>query len=332
MGLVLLDFDGTITQHDTLDALVSLAISHSPRRPNQDRDQDQDQNQDPPVSSRDELLLLAARWRAIVRDYLADYERHVAGYRPPAERRRTLAEERAFLESLGAVEARSVRRVSGSGLFAGLRGEDLEGLGREAVGIGIGRGSGRGTVSGSALGGGESSHGEGGAVRLRKGFGEFVERVAVEGGGSWDLAVVSVNWSGRFIKGVVEAGCGRGDRVARIVSNDVKWPGGQVEGPEELGGEPLVTAGDKLRAMRSLRGGLKEQKVVYFGDSTTDLTCLLEADFGLVMADDGDSKLLRTLRRIGFEVPHVGERGAESKLLWARDFDEVLQSRVIDQM
>jgi hypothetical protein len=105
-----------------------------------------------------------------------------------------------------------------------------------------------------------------------------------------------------------------------------------VQGPKELGGGVLDTAGDKLRAMRTVVDGGERRRVVYFGDSTTDLACLVEADLGVVMADDGESKLLRALRRIGFEVPHVGECKDGSKLGWARDFDEVLESKVMDRI
>ena len=116
-----------------------------------------------------------------------------------------------------------------------------------------------------------------------------------------------------------------------MVSNSIAWPGGRIQGPS--GTEPLVTAGDKLRAMESLTARLKEEKVVYFGDSTTDLACLVGADLGVVMADDAESKLLRTLKRIGLDVLHVGEPWVEGrKLVWARDFDEVLQSGVMEVM
>ncbi|KAK4131738.1 hypothetical protein BT67DRAFT_427122 [Trichocladium antarcticum] len=83
--------------------------------------------------------------------------------------------------------------------------------------------------------------------------------------------------------------------------------------------------------MRSVVGGAgDERRVVYFGDSTTDLACLVEADLGVVMADDGESKLLKTLRRVGLEVPHVGQWEDGRRLVWARDFDEVLGSRVME--
>ncbi|KAH6630706.1 hypothetical protein B0J18DRAFT_364160 [Chaetomium sp. MPI-SDFR-AT-0129] len=310
--LLLLDFDGTITSHDTLSSLITLAIettsTDTPNSPNTTT-----------------LTTLKTHWHSIVTAYLASHKAHTESYHPRAEDRTTLAEELAFLESAGGVERASVERVGKAGFFGGgLVGGSggLEGLGRVAFERGVGGGD------------DEPREREDGAVRLRKGFGAFLERQAEDG---WDLAVVSINWSGEFIRGVVEAACeaggGQGEKkVRRIVANRVTLPEGTVQGPEELGGEPLTTAGDKLRAMESLRGGLGEEKVVYFGDSTTDLACLVEADLGVVMADDGGSKLLKTLERVGYEVPHVMDAGGESGLVWARDFEEVLQSSVLQRI
>ncbi|KXX78279.1 hypothetical protein MMYC01_206498 [Madurella mycetomatis] len=319
MGLIFLDFDGTITQHDTLNALVSLALTHrNPHGPNQE---------------------LLARWRAIVRDYVADHAAHLAAYSPPPHLRRTLAQELDFLESLGPVEGRSVARVSRAGLFAGLRGGDLEGLGRGAVSSSCSASSGQGSSGGGGGGGGGGGSGDEGVVKLRKGFGLFVERMG--GGRGWDIGVVSVNWSGRFIKGVVESGYPQSEHGGkafelmeeRIVANGIAFPDGEIEGPEELGGQPLLTAGDKLRALKSLRERMAEERVVYFGDSTTDLACLIEADFGVVMAEDEEeSKLLRTLKRVGCEVPHVDQWRVGGELAWARDFEEVLRSGVMERI
>jgi phosphoserine phosphatase len=152
-----------------------------------------------------------------------------------------------------------------------------------------------------------------------------------EGEKGWDVAVVSVNWSGAFIKGVVEAASGNGG-IRRVVANGIGFPDGMIEGPPELGKEPLCTAGDKLRAMDSVKSGLDKQKVVYFGDSATDLACLVAADLGVIMADDGETKLLKILARIGFEVPHVQEAREGDKLVWGRDFEEVLQSGVMERI
>ena len=74
--------------------------------------------------------------------------------------------------------------------------------------------------------------------------------------------------------------------------------------------------------------------MVYFGDSVTDLECLLRADTGIVMVNEGEeeeNKLLGTFRRLGFEVPHVSEAQEGAKLAWARDFEEVMRSEVLGE-
>jgi 2-hydroxy-3-keto-5-methylthiopentenyl-1-phosphate phosphatase len=374
MVLLLLDFDGTITQHDTLASLIALAIAESSSGSSGGSTSHQSNSTsatlDPPNAkdttttapdphdSQNRKVTLEKLWDDIVQDYVASHKRHTSAYNPSADQRTTLQEELEFLESVRHVELHSVGRVSEAGFFRGLGRGVLEGLGRRAVEIGLGcsaeestggedpKGEG-GEGEGKARGQGEelidggngekdSDGNEGeqkeGAVVVRKGFGEFVEQQAGRG---WDVGIVSVNWCGEFIRGVVEGRCepGQGQRkVRRVIANGIGFPDGRVQGPAELGGEPLVSAGDKLRAMRSLRRGWEEEKVVYFGDSTTDLACLVEADFGVVIADDRESKLLRTLKRVGLDVSHVGEAKEGSKLVWARDFLEVLQSGVMERI
>ncbi|KAL2129849.1 hypothetical protein VTI74DRAFT_7215 [Chaetomium olivicolor] len=326
-NLLMLDFDGTITAHDTLAALVSLCIAHQPAKATKTS---------PPEPDRSRLL--SALWDEIVRDYVADHEAHVAAYTPRAEERTTLAQELTYLESLRAVEDKSVARVGMAGFFRGMDAARMRALGGVACvrGKGIvakdGEDGDEGEVGGGVDDGGDGvdGKGKGGAVRLRKGFLPFIAEMTSHE--EWDVAVVSVNWSGEFIRGVLEAGSQYGRRVKKVVANGIGLPDGLVKGPEELGGEPLVTAGDKLRAMRSLKVGMGEQSVVYFGDSTTDLACLVEADLGVVMADDGGSKLLRTFERVGLEVLHVGVAEEGSRLVWARDFEEVLESKVMERI
>ncbi|EAQ89339.1 hypothetical protein CHGG_05958 [Chaetomium globosum CBS 148.51] len=323
--LLLLDFDGTITQDDSLASLIALAIEALPSYLSPSPSSSPPHQQNPPsppttitTPPHKDKPALTSLWTAIVHDYLAAHAAHRASYRPAAEERATLAAELAFLESVAPVEQASVRRVGEAGFFRGLGEGRLEEVGRRAVRLGCQ--------------GGETE----GGVRVRKGLGEFLGRFGGGGGGNddgkgWDVAVVSVNWSGAFIKGVVEAAGGNGG-IRRVVANGIGFPGGMIEGPPELGKEPLVTAGDKLRAMKSAKSGLEGEKVVYFGDSATDLACLVAADLGVVMADDGETKLLKILARIGFEVPHVQEAAESDQLVWGRDFEEVLQSGVMERI
>ncbi|KAK4195786.1 HAD-like domain-containing protein [Triangularia verruculosa] len=292
-GIIIFDFDGTITTVDTINTLASLPTSHHPSE----------------KTKRHEKL-----WEEIVEGYVADHTEHTKGYAPDAESRRTLEQELGYLESLRVPEGASIQKVSQGSLFAGLKEEDFRGFGERIVDDGTG------------------DHAQGGErVRLRKGFGEFVEKCGKQG---WEIGVVSVNWSRDFIKGVIAKKCA-GQEV-RVVANGIRHPEGRIEGPEELGGEVMMTAGDKLRGMELLsREGDEKKKVVYFGDSTTDLACLVEAELGVVVADEEEGKLLVTSRRIGFGVPHVGEYreakdGKRQGMVWARDFEEVMESRVVE--
>ncbi|KAK0613035.1 hypothetical protein B0T17DRAFT_511391 [Bombardia bombarda] len=290
--LIVLDFDGTITQHDTINIIGQFAATRNGG---------------------------ASGWDDIVTAYLADHARHVAAYRPAKELRTTLEQELNFLESLRPIEEISAERVRASGLFRGVWGVygDGEGEGEWELGL----------LS----------------VNWSQAFVEGV--LGGNGGGDGE------NNGGRFT-------------VKRV--NRIRWPEGVVEGPAELGGVVMATAQDKLDALRALlvtaavkgdqgegtrgvgvqrdggqtqpqqqqqqqqQGKEQERRVVYIGDSTTDLPCLMEASTGIIMADNNNSTLLKTLDRLGFDVPHVAKWKAPARLAWASDFDEILRSKILE--
>ncbi|KAI5868687.1 haloacid dehalogenase-like hydrolase-domain-containing protein [Durotheca rogersii] len=251
---------------------------------------------------------LATAWDAVVRAYVEDHGAHARGYDPPAAARTAPEQEIAFLRRAKAVEARSLARVRDCALFRGIEREAFRAAGRELV--------------------------RAGAVRLRPGFRAFAARwAAAPGARVW---VLSVNWSAAFIEGV----CGDVPGLT-VVANDVRPADGSVAGPPalDLPGDPpgqpriLTNSRDKLDAMHALlRAAAREaHPSVYFGDSTTDLECLLAAHRGFVVADHDGSSLLQTLRRIGKEVPHVRNRDAASSnsLAWTSDFDSVLDLELV---
>ncbi|KAI1490593.1 haloacid dehalogenase-like hydrolase-domain-containing protein [Biscogniauxia mediterranea] len=296
---IFLDFDGTITVEDTIGELADFALRFQRERGGDGAGPD-----------------LKPQWDAVVRAYADDARAHAAAYRPAAPDRRDPAHEAAFLRASKPVEARSLARVRACALFRG--------IGRDAL-----RGAAR--------------------CRLRPGFADFVARRAREG---WRLYVVSVNWSAAFIEGACGSGFGgegEGEGVnvkIKVLANEVREEDGAVVGPEILnrgggeGGEgegtrTLTNSCDKLEVMRAVlreeeeERGLRDRPSVYFGDSTTDLECLLEASRGIVIADAADSPLLQTLRRIGRDVPRVREAGSSlaeggPRLAWAADFEEVM--------
>jgi len=109
---IILDFDGTVTEQDTIGALASCAIGFH----------QQDRGLDPSLA-----------WAHILAEYAADHSRHAALYQPKEPDRITLRQEIDFLRSLREVELRSLGRVHDSGLFAGLSPSELERAGRDAV-------------------------------------------------------------------------------------------------------------------------------------------------------------------------------------------------------
>ncbi len=240
------------------------------------------------------------------------------------------------------MERASVERVEAAGLFRGVGARDVEAAAARAV--------------------------EGGGVGLRAGVEGLLGRVLRSGGGGGGgggggtVCVVSVAWSRRFIYGVLEGWARRegwGGGGGGWVVGDVEVRANEIEG----GGLDRVfgaaggiwTAGDKVRVMRDVveaaatvaaaaaAGGVESaSRTIYIGDSTTDLACLLEADVGICIRDEAmteeQRELQGTLKRVGVECLHVGrfkdgdvEDGGK-RLWWARDFEEVCQSGVTDEL
>ncbi|KAK1989500.1 HAD-like domain-containing protein [Colletotrichum cereale] len=274
------DFDGTITTKDTIGVLAQIALQFQKQRG----------------------IDLSSAWQQILEDYSQDHADHVSKYKPIANDRLSLPEELAYLRGLSEVELRSVQRVEQSGLFRGLKREDLVKAGNVA------RTEGR--------------------VKLRDGFTTLMDLAKDNG---WTVSVVSVNWSRSFISGVLSG------YSLDIVANEIEMDG-SIFGPDVLGPSSrettLTTCEDKLRALRALvtRQGVEDaEALVYFGDSTSDIECLLETR-GVVMSSGLDSSLMVTLRRSGYKVPQVDERRPSGSIAWASTFVEVLESGFLTSM
>lgn len=232
--------------------------------------------------------MLLPPWDYFSSTYLCDYDAYAKGF--PAESRRTLEEERKFLEGLRAVERASVERVEEAGVFRGL---DRGVLVRDAAKIG---------------------------GMMKEGWREVVTGVVRSGGRA---AVVSVNWSRAWIRE-----CMVGVEVeVRVFANEFVVGGedGRMSGRLDrwFGGEDggIWTAGDKVKVMRDFIGGGEQKEeeekalVVYVGDSVTDLLCLLEADVGVVFGrklDDVCERLGVPIRD-GLVVGDIG-RGGPSRI------------------
>lgn len=283
---IIFDFDGTITQKDTVENIGRAAVEW--RKTPQGGGVD-----------------LTREWEHIVQSYMQD----LAAYdqtQLPEEKRTTWQQERDYLHGRRVVEEASLIRLRESGIFAGFAADDrLVEAGRRDR--------------------------ETGRTRIRGGFAEYLNKIRARG---YIVHVVSVNWSASYIRGVLEPW-----GITSIVANEIQLDGSIAaksqdsppSGPREFE-HPKVfaTSADKLEATQDLLKSVEGRCVGYFGDSTTDLECL-EFRGGLVMATDGGGSLLRTLRRLGRDVPFVSEAGeAQTGITWARDFAEVAAQVTLD--
>lgn len=247
---------------------------------------------------------LSAEWTRILQAYDEEYRKHVSEYEPRAESRFSVEDEVRFLRSLHGVESNSIQRVAQSGIFSGLP----PGVMREA-----------GVMAR-----------EEGHVNLRPGFLSFARQA---GSAGHRLSVISVNWSTSFIEGVLS------DLTIRVFANEIT-DDGRIVGPSNVAllgeaGRPIMTSGDKLDALRSILSGDRDTDLdcIYIGDSPTDLECLLHSG-GVVLCPDEASNMLRMLRRLSIQVPHVTQsRGQDAgTIFWAQNFSDILGSRILQDL
>jgi hypothetical protein len=170
---VVLDFDGTITTKDTIEALAQSAIAL--------------QNPSLPPSQLSQTPTAEA-WNNCKSQYLADLSAHYEKEnQEPSDGGVVtglggLEREQRSLDALRDVEWASVKRVGESGIFKGLSKESLREKGRAATA-------------------GDPQDGNDVAVVVRKGFPEFVTWIG-QIGGQW--GIVSVNWSRMWVRGVLD--------------------------------------------------------------------------------------------------------------------------------
>jgi phosphoglycolate phosphatase-like HAD superfamily hydrolase len=107
-----LDWDGTITKKDTLDALVNIAAATKPTFPTHER------------------------WKHVVEAYISDYTSILKTLAPNGILPTTLEAEKTLLKDLKPVEQRSLDRVSTSKIFEGLTRKSLADGASKAIGSG----------------------------------------------------------------------------------------------------------------------------------------------------------------------------------------------------
>lgn len=173
-----------------------------------------------------------------------------------------------------------------------------------------------------------------------------------------DTHILSVNWSASYIRGVLSR-----EDISSVIANDINPADGSVNALPSISDDMassdwpsvLAVSSDKLSVLRSLHRRQEKTKpklpveLVYFGDSTTDLECLLEFG-GIVISPKAEiaqrpgtkpaessktilngSELLHVLQtRLNYNVPHVSEYNDEP-ICWARDFAEIKGSSFLQK-
>ncbi|PWN53519.1 DUF500-domain-containing protein [Violaceomyces palustris] len=148
-------------------------------------------------------------------------------------------------------------------------------------------------------------------VEFREGWEEFddwilkrEEEEEEEGKVEIETEIISIGWSARFIRESIERGRKRRERSSpsqvprRIFSNEVEMkpdPLGQDVGTGRLETKRkgMRTGLDKLERLNQIVKDRDGLTTIYVGDSRTDLACLLQADYGVLLGDPERTRPIR---------------------------------------
>ena len=271
--------------------------------------------------------------------YLKDYTEHVSNYQPSQDKRITLQQEHDYLDSLGNVERRSIERIESSGWLRGLKWtpEDNSNFDKAVSHI---------------------RHNE--SMIWRTGFADLVKTIWRFNG---IVDILSVNWSGNFIRAMLRQEFGKAVDIdgIGIYSNEIdpsgtghlsriKWKNQdhfvnhwlRESDQEDEDSRGIWTAQDKALVMQAISATSKanDMIIVYVGDSKTDLRSIVEADVGVCVEDDMDPttekiSLKEVFERLAIDrVPMKNSLCVNRKRLrdqgrivyYAQDFDEIREA------
>jgi hypothetical protein len=287
----ILDWDGTITKRDTLDALVNIAAECKP---------------DSPVNK---------NWKCVSQAYLTDYEKTLSIYAPDGKLPTTIEEESLLLANFEEVELRSINRVSESGIFAGLTTDDVDNGAAKAI------------ESGAV----ELRKGCNDFLRLIEARmhndvdrGEALSILSVNWSKRFILSCLKATHED-FKMMVDSATCANEldgieqgiPTTGRICTNV----------PRIISSGDKLTSLQLLRDEVDEVWREKPLPVVYVGDSWTDVECLLAADLGICIRDDPvtstQKKLADSMKRLGVPCPRLQDTDKSDGVVWVESFHEI---------
>jgi hypothetical protein len=286
-----IDWDGSLTCHDTMSVLAN--IGYKKRRQLFDQGQ-----RLPSIKS----------WESFVQAYLSDYDKHVSTYNPTRVDRKSVEQECAWLASLDAVEKASAQRVRDAGLFDCVSVYDVENAAKEAIQdrkVELREGwlellcAPLRYPSGCTISSVEII-----SVNWSECFIRECLKAKVAERCVYDISVH--NTANKFL-----------DELPIFANQFIP------KDPELETSQNIHTSADKRKILQQQRSSLSlsdsladpemSSLLVYIGDSVTDFDCLLEANIGIVIQDDpmssSQSEMQETLRRTGVEIVPIAVGG-----------------------
>ncbi|KAF2710444.1 hypothetical protein K504DRAFT_262315 [Pleomassaria siparia CBS 279.74] len=325
-----LDFDGTVTKRDTLDALVDIAAEAKPKD------------------------TISAAWKHCTESYLSDYSAALKQYAPDSLPT-TVEAEKELLEDLKEVERKSIDRVSASKIFERVTAAQLRygaakavKSGRVQLRFGVNEFLHHVLSQYSQQDHSPSTVGILSVNWSRR----FITACLQAARASFDKPLPEVrSMAPEFTVNTVENAEVKELHQAHstnspkhteaplwmeIFANELGGleDGGHSTGKLCAGNISILSSHDKLLYLEyiqdqmSASGATKPIPVIYVGDSWTDFDCLLKANLGICIRDDPMTSSQRMLadsfKRLGIQCLHVHE-GKTDKwgVVWAKDFEQI---------
>lgn len=271
-----IDWDGSLTRHDTMSVLAN--IGYKKRRQLFDYGQ---------------RLPNIKTWESFVQAYISDYDKHVSTYNPTRVNRKSVEQESAWLASLDAVEKASVQRVCDAGLFNSVSVYDIENAAKEAVQDGkVELREGWLELLYAPL-----RYPEGSKISR-------VEIISVNWSECFIRECLKAKDAERRIYDVSQVKSPVHEMVNKFLAELPIFANQFI--PEDPGlesSQTIYTSDDKRKILQQQRSSLPlsdsvADQDIYVGDSATDFDCLLEANIGVVIQDDPLSSSQRELQEI----------------------------------
>lgn len=306
---LMLDFDGTITNRDTMFAYGAIADARDVRLGRK-------------PTGPETFKGFGTAW-------MDDYTVHEQNYLPKQQGRKDIREEIAWLSSLAKVETASAARVEESGFFRHVTKDDIQ------------------RASESLLRNGQVTFRNGWERLFSKSGPHQPGHISDYTQPDLHISINSVNWSETFIRATMKNAAHRANldqEVSTIIegmaitANDLEGlenPDGASGRLNSDGSSSTRTADDKHRNLVSSYH--KDMHNVYVGDSPTDLRCLIAADLGICVRNDpmssSSKELADVFARTGYKVTHVSNcnswsdqcfKDEQGGLLWANNFEEIV--------